>query len=341
MKNTDFSPDRYFRELYENRPFPFENKGADEIKITAQYIKEKAKDAFGLENIPEKLEKLSPAVLHCEKRKGYEIKTLSVEICRNLNMLCYVLTPERKNGTGVVAVCGHGYGVRHIIRQAKNGKYRKIDFFDKYQKNFAEALALQGSTVIAFEPVAFGKARLKKDMKKPFYISSCETVSMHSLMYGFTTAALRIYQAQCCIDLLCEEGLSDIGIMGISGGGLVALYTALIDERIEKTVVSGYVNTFGTSVLARWHCTDNYVPGLLGIGDMYDFAAALAPRPLLLECGKRDKLFPLEGSEEAIKRISAVYEGLGAKENFTADVHEGKHEISGRLSLGFFGKDGK
>lgn len=339
MKNTDFSPDLYFRELYESRPFPFEGKSADEIKITAEEIKEKAKKAFGLDKIPEKTEKLSPVVLHTEKRKGYEIKTLSVEICKNLNMLCYLLTPERKNGFGVAAVCGHGYGVRQILRQGKNGKYRKINFFDNYQKNFAEELVLRGNTVIAFEPVAFGMARLKKDRKKPFYISSCETVSMHSLMYGFTTAALRILQAQCCIDLLSREGLSQLGIMGISGGGLVALYTALLDDRISRTAVSGYVNTFGTSVLARWHCTDNYVPGLLSIGDMYDFAAALAPRPLLLECGKRDKLFPIDGSLEAIERISAVYERLGAEENFTADIHHGKHEISGAAAFSFFGKE--
>lgn len=339
MKNTDFSPDLYFRELYEKRPFPFEGKTADEIKITAEEIREKAISAFGIDNIPEKTESLSPVLLKSEKRKGYEIKTFSVKICQNLNMLYYILIPEKKNGFGVVAVCGHGYGVRQILRQSKSGKYRKINFFDNYQKNFAEELALRGNTVIAFEPVAFGKARLKKDSKKPFYISSCETVSMHSLMYGFTTAALRIYQAQRCIDLLSNENISRFGIMGISGGGLVALYTALIDKRIEKTVVSGYVNTFGTSVLKRWHCTDNFIPGLLTIGDMYDFAAALAPRKLLVECGEKDKLFFVEGSLEAVKKISAVYEKLGVKENFTADIHSGKHEISGKASFDFFGKE--
>ncbi len=338
MKNNDFSPDLYFRELYKNRSFPFRDKSAEEIKITAAEIREKAAKAFGIDKIPYKVKNPSPVLLFSEKRKGYEIKTLSVEICQNLNMLCYLLLPEKKNGFGVVAVCGHGYGARQIIRQSKNGKYRKINFFDNYQKNFAEALVHRGNTVIVFEPIAFGKARLKMDSRKPFYISSCETVSMHSLMYGFTCAGLRIYQAMCCVDILAKEGLPRFGIMGISGGGLVSLYTALLDERIEKIVVSGYVNTFGTSVMARWHCTDNYIPGLLGIGDMYDFASALAPRPLLIECGKRDKLFPISGSEEAVKRISDVYKALGAEEKFTAHIHGGKHEISGQLSFDFFGR---
>lgn len=334
MKKDDFSPDLYFRELYESSPAPF--FGSDDVKKTAEDIKIRAKNIFALDKIPEKTEKLSPKELFSEKRKSYEIKALSVEICRSWNMLCYLLIPEKKNGSGVVAVPGHGYGVRQIIRQAENGKYRKINFLDDYQKNFAEKLAERGNTVIAFEPVAFGKARLKKDSKKPFYISSCETVSMHSLMYGFTTASLRIYQAQRCIDILEKEGVDSVGIMGISGGGLVSLYTSLIDDRIEKTVVSGYVNSFRDSVLSMWHCTDNYIPSILTIGDMSDFAAAIVPKKLLIECGERDKLFPLKASLEAIKKIEEVYERAGVKENFTYDIHHGRHEVSGRLSFDFF-----
>lgn len=338
MNKYDFSPDLFFRELYESRAFPFENKNADEIKIISADIKKRAEEIFAVGKIPGREETLSFEVISEEKRKSYEIKTLCVRLCKNLDMLCYLLTPEKPHGVGVVAVPGHGYGVRQIIRQSKNGKYRKINFLDNYQKNFAEELALRGNTVIAFEPVAFGCARLKKDMKKPFYISSCEAVSMHSLMYGFTTASLRIFQAQKCIDVLSSLGIDSFGIMGISGGGLVALYTSLLDERIDKTVVSGYVNTFGNSVLARWHCTDNYVPGLINVGDMYDFAACLAPKRLLIECGERDKLFPIEGSLEAIKRISEVYERLGVKENFVVDIHKGKHQVSGVKAFDFFKK---
>lgn len=336
MDKYDFSPDLYFRELYKNRPFPFENKNADEIKAASADIKRRAKEIFALDKIPCKESELSFEILTEEKRKSYVIKTLSVKLCKNLNMLCYLLVPDKPSEMGVVAVPGHGYGVRQIIRQDKNGKYRRINFLDNYQKNFAEELALRGNTVIAFEPVGFGKARLKKDMKKPFYISSCETVSMHSLMYGFTTASLRIYQAQRCIDILKKEGLSRFGIMGISGGGLVALYTSLIDDRIEKTVVSGYVNTFGESVFSRWHCTDNYIPELMTVGDMYDFASALAPKKLLLECGEKDKLFPIDGTLQAIKRVSDVYKKLGVSESFTVDIHPGKHQVSGRMSFDFF-----
>lgn len=340
MKDVDFSPDAYFNMLYENRPQPFLGKNAAETAAECQNIRDKIKKVLAVDKIPRKRERLSPRVLSSEKRNGYEIKTLSTEICEGLEMLCYLLIPEKGGDFGVVAVPGHGYGVRQIIRQSKNGKYRKINFFDNYQKNFAEQLALRGNTVIAFEPVAFGRARLKKDSRKPFYISSCETVSMHSLMYGISTAALRVYQAVRCVDILEAEGIKRFGIMGISGGGLVALYTSLIEDRIEKAVVSGYINTFGKSVLSVWHCPDNYIPGLLEIGDMYDFASALAPKKLLMECGRKDRLFPVQASETAIMRIKEVYERLGAADCFVCDIHSGRHQVSGRLSFDFFGNEG-
>lgn len=339
MKEYDFSPDRFFRELYENRPSPYENAAPEDIPLISREIKKEAKRIFSSDKLPGKISGAEYTVIRSEKRKSYEIKELSVRLTESLNMLCYFLKPEKCEKTAVVAVPGHGYGVRQIIRQGKSGKYRRINFLDNYQKNFAEELALNGNAVIAFEPVGFGRARLKKDMKKPFYISSCETVSMHSLMYGFSVAALRVYQARKCIDVLEKEGFSDFGIMGISGGGLVALYTSVLDDRISRTAVSGYINTFGKSVLSMWHCTDNYIPSLLEAGDMYDFASSLAPKKLLMECGRKDRLFPIDASLEAVKRISEVYEKTGAKENFIADIHNGKHQVSGKMAFTFFKED--
>lgn len=338
MKKNDFSPDAYFENVYASVPSPFSGASDKETCFeTIGKIKKQAAEAFQIDAIPLKSEKLSVTVLKTEKRKTYTLETLSVGICKGLSMLCYALIPEKKTGFGIAALCGHGYGARQIIRQSKTGKYRKINFFDNYQKNFAEALSLDGHTVIVPEFIAFGEAKLKKDAYKPFYASSCDTVSHHSLPFGFSTASLRIYQAMKCLDLLTERyGCTGLGCMGISGGGLVALYTSLLDERIQSACVCGYINTFRTSILSMWHCPDNYIPGLAGIGDMYDFASALAPRRLMMQCGRNDKLFPIGGSEKAIKNISRVYELAGCKENFIPDVFDGKHEVDLPAALEFF-----
>lgn len=337
MMKSEYSPDAFFEGLYENYTSPYENvtgKG-DCLKVSSE-IKEKLKKALAIDKIPDKTEELKPEITASEKRGNYTQHTLSVEICKGLKMLCYVLEPENAR-SGIVAFCGHGYGCRQIIRQSKSGKYRKINFLDNYQKNFAEALAEMGNLVIVPEPIGFGEAKLRKDMPKPFYSSSCDTVSHHALLYGFSTASLRVYQVIRCIDILQQTyGCEKIGCMGISGGGLVSLYSACVDERIQKACVCGYINTFRTSVLSMWHCPDNYIPDLLNIGEMYDFASAIAPRKLMMQYGRKDKLFPIEGSRLAAEKISAVYSAVGAKLNFTPVEFDGKHEVSLPQALEFF-----
>lgn len=338
MKNRGFSPDAYFERLYSSCASPFAGaSGRDDCLAAAGVVKKQAAEIFALDKIPYKTEKPVPVVLKTEKRGGYTVEKLSVEICKDLFMLCYALIPDKKTGSGIAALCGHGYGARQIIRQSKSGRRRRLNFFDNYQKNFAEALALEGHTVIVPEFIAFGEARLRKDAFKPFYASSCDTVSHHSLLYGFSTASIRVYQTEKCVDLLLRRyGCRDIGCMGISGGGLVALYTALLDERIKSVCVCGYINTFATSVLGMWHCPDNYIPGLALAGDMYDFACALVPRRLMMQCGKKDKLFPIEGSEKAIKNIERVYTLAENGDNFVPDVFGGKHEVDLPAALDFF-----
>ncbi len=340
MKNKNFAPDGYFEKLYAMSPSPFSAvENARDCFDVIEKLKKRTAEIFAVEKIPFRIQKLSPEVLKREKRSGYTLETLSVEICSGLFMLCYALVPDKKTDGGIAALCGHGYGARQIIRQSKAGNYRKINFFDNYQKNFADALARDGHTVIVPEFIGFGEARLKKDAFKPFYASSCDTVSHHSLLYGFSTASLRVYQTMKCVDILeSQYGCTDIGCMGISGGGLVSLYTSVLDERIKSVCVCGYINTFKTSVLSMWHCPDNYIPGLFTVGDMYDFACALAPRRLMMQAGKNDKLFPLPGSLKAIEEIKKVYSLTGAENNFYPCVFNGKHEVELNAALEFFRK---
>lgn len=340
MKKSSYSPDGFFKEIYSSHASPFEGvTEKDECLKVCEDVKEKLRTALAIEKIPYKTQTLSPEIIKSEKRKNYIVHTLSVEICKELKMLCYVLEPECAPKSGIVAFCGHGYGCRQIIRQSKNGRYRVLNFIDNYQKNFAEALAEQGHLVIVPEPVGFGEARLNKDLFKPFYASSCDTVSHHSLLYGFSAASLRVYQVQRCIDILEQKyNCKNIGCMGISGGGLVSLYSACVDERIKRVCVCGYINTFRTSVLSMWHCPDNYIPNLLTIGDMYDFASAVAPRELMMQFGTRDKLFPIEGSRLAAEKIKSVYRKIGTEQNFAPVEFDGKHEVSLPQAIKFFNR---
>lgn len=346
MKKSLYSPDLFMEKIYDRfYAKPYENvKTSEEALSAGKEIRRKTEAVFGLDRIPDKISdyKLVPIGKKLEY-PDYTLEKYSVEICEGLYSLVYILIPKaiKENAPGVVALCGHGYGVRQILKISKKGNKKHFNYFDNYQKNFAAELAKRGCVVIAPELFGFGEARLKKDLIKPFYISSCDELSHHLLPYGLTVASMRVYQAIVCAEILLSQKKVDkdrLSCMGVSGGGLTALYASVLDERFRKIVVSGYVNTFRDSIFARWHCPDNYIPGILEVGEIYDFASSLAPRELLIESGKKDKLFPIEASLKAHENIKRIYSLMGAEDKLHTDVFNGKHSVSGRKSFDFLAK---
>ncbi len=346
MKTSRYSPDKFMHSVYaEIASNPYENVlDAQTALQVGKKIKEQTEAVLGLDKIPQKttdfeIVYLGEPLVYPE----YTLQKCSTEICKNLNMLFYILTPANitKAVPGVVALCGHGYGVRQILNISKKGNKKHFNYFDNYQNNFAVELAKRGCVVIAPELFGFGEARLQKDLIKPFYISSCDELSHHLLPYGLTVASMRVYQALACAEILSKiKGVNKekLSCMGISGGGLTALYASVIEERFKKIVISGYVNTFRDSILSLWHCPDNYIPGILEIGEIYDFASSLAPRELLIESGIKDKLFPIEASKSAHKNIKRIYSLVDAEDKLHIDIFNGKHSVNGKKSFDFLSK---
>ncbi len=341
MKNSQYSPDKFMSGLYgklKNEPYKNASSAEDVLAIGKE-IKDKARMLFPIDkfcnlNAETELIKAADALDYPD----YTLQKYSLEICDGLVTAVYVLIPKNlsKKANGVVALCGHGYGVRQILNISKRGNKKHLRYIDNYQKNFAVELVKRGCVVIAPELFGFGEARLTSDLWKPFYISSCDELSHHLLPYGLTTASVRIAQALMCAKVLRDMDSVDsnkVSLMGISGGGLTALYASVLDDSIYKTVICGYVNTFRDSILSMWHCPDNYIPGILEMGEIYDFASALAPKELFIESGNKDKLFPIGASETAHKNIKRIYELAGAKDKLHIDVFNGKHSVCGRKSF--------
>ena len=343
MKNSPYSPDKFMIGLYDRfKAEPYKNVSCREDALrVGKNIKDKAREIFAIEKLSALTEKTQLIkVGKTLEYPDYTLEKYSLEICEGLVSAVYIAKPKAVKGktNGVVALCGHGYGVRQILNISKKGNKKRFNYIDNYQKNFAVELVKRGCTVIAPELFGFGEARLSHDLWKPFYISSCDELSHHLLPYGLTTASLRVLQALTCAKALRTMDTVDsekVSLMGISGGGLTALYASVLDDSIYKTVVCGYINTFKDSILSMWHCPDNYIPHILEVGEIYDFAAALAPKQLFIESGRKDKLFPIEASELAHKNIKKIYSVMGAEDKLHIDVFDGKHSVCGRKSFDY------
>jgi hypothetical protein len=129
-----------------------------------------------------------------------------------------------------------------------------------------------------------------------------------------------------------------VGCMGISGGGTITVFATALEPRIRVALVSGYLNTFRDSVGSLSHCIDNYVPGILNWAEMYDVAGLIAPRPLFVESGDKDNIFPIAASVESFNKVREVYGVFGAAERIEQEVFPGEHSFWGKRGIPFLAR---
>ncbi|RRJ65159.1 dienelactone hydrolase [Paenibacillus oralis] len=290
--------------------------------------------AARLGGFPALPEELQPARLERVSCPGYVRERVEITTFEGMRMAVYLLLPERPLASpapAVIAVHGHGYGSREIVGLMPDGAERTGP--SGLHKDFAVSLVKQGFVVAAPELLGFGDRRLAEDLAGGEATrNSCYRLSSALLLAGQTMAGFRIYETMRALDYLrtrSEVAPERIGIMGISGGGLVAGFTAALDERIACAVVSGYAGTFATSILTRNHCLDNYIPGILQDAEMPDLLGLIAPRGLFLESGDTDHLFGQDGARQALDRLKLIYEAAGGAGRVEADFFTGGHEING------------
>jgi len=322
--------------LYEHRRrvLEFNARSLDEWKEWRRRLRRKLIELLGGLDYPRR--SLSPKVTDEWERDGYTI--MRVEFWSDeFNLVpAFLLKPKSSNGAAVLTLHGHGYGKGEITGFDENGKFREVG--KGYQKDFAISLVKRGFTVLAIDQSGFGERREDEDIKEGAGKSSCWWLAIWAFMYGETVIGRRVWDAMRAIDYLQSLewiGPNRIGVMGISGGGTTTLFTSALDDRVKATVVSGYFNTFRDSILLINHCIDNYVPGLLNYAEMYDIAALIAPRPLLIESGLNDPIFPIRGVKYAFERLKKAYELLGALDKLELDAFEGGHKIYGVKAYDF------
>ncbi|RIX52793.1 dienelactone hydrolase [Paenibacillus nanensis] len=283
---------------------------------------------------------MSVTVLEKKEFDDYIRERIALRTSGHLSMPVYMLTPKNKAGLkpAAIAVHGHGYGSREIVGLTADGA--EDTETPGIHQHFALQLVRRGFKVFAPEIVGFGDRMLESDREKGLR-SSCNTLSRHLLMSGRTLAGLRVHETLQLLKLIHTDPDVDagrIGMMGFSGGGLIAAYASALDERVKATVLCGFTNTFKKSILAVDHCIDNYIPGILDIAELPDLIGLIAPRALFIESGANDRIFPEDGTREAIARLKEIYAGMQAADQLDEDIFEGAHEISGRRSYDWLAK---
>ena len=71
---------------------------------------------------------------------------------------------------------------------------------------------------------------------------------------------------------------------------------------------------------------------------MYDVAGLIAPRPLFVESGEKDNIFPIAASKASFERVKKVYEVFDAAALTEQETFDGPHSFWGKRGLPFLAK---
>jgi len=123
-----------------------------------------------------------------------------------------------------------------------------------------------------------------------------------------------------------------IGMTGISFGGITTFYTWLVDDRIAAAAPIcggiGSVQEFIERGARGYHGIYWWVPDMLTKGDHGEFAAAMAPRPLMLWAPRNDIGMPNEGVDRFLEAAEPAFKRAGAADRLVVHGPPGEHAMT-------------
>ena len=257
-------------------------------------------------------------------RGTYQRERIVFDTEQTMSVPAYLLVPHARRdappGPAVLAIHGHGPGKSLVcgIDEGSPGD------------DYAHQLALRGYVVLAPDLRAFGE---RADWM-PSDKYECDWNLVCATMAGVVPLERNLWDLQRALDVLGTHPLVDaarVAAVGLSYGGTCTLFLAALDDRVRAAVVSGYLSSWRAAHAVPWNmCGSQIMPGQLGALEHLDVAALIAPRPLLVESGTADDIFPVESARATLAALRRVYAELGAPADAVGhDVFEGEHRWHG------------
>jgi dienelactone hydrolase len=331
----------FSRKLYESAPLrmTFRARTASQAARWQKRLRAKVVELLG--GFPKERPPLQAQSLEVREFRGYRREKFVFQSRAGVAVLGYLLTPAAGKAPHPVMICvpGHGRGVDDIVGIDAQGADRTGK--DGYQHDFALQVVEHGMAAVAIEPMAFGCRRDPLTRKKGLGTAACQPAAGAALLFGETMIGWRVFDVMRTIDWIetrPELNAKRVGCMGISGGGTCTTFATALEPRLRAAMISGYLNTFRDSIMSLSHCIDNYVPGILNWAEMYDVAGLIAPRPLFVESGERDDIFPIAASRASFARVKKVYEVFGAGDRAEQETFDDTHSFYGKRGLPFLAR---
>lgn len=320
---------------------------------------------FELLNYFPKAAPLDAAVLSRRDRGTYDEEEVEFNTCAGVRVRGTLLLPH---GGGrrpaLVALHDHsGFyysGREKVVAQDCEPQALKDLKASTYSgRSWANAAAEHGYVVLAIDAFYFGSRRLDLSTVNPEVLQESYSeflkapagsdahirlynelaggmeyiVVKHIFFSGTTWPGILFHDDRRSVDYLCTRAEVDrdrIGCCGLSLGGFRSAHLAALDPRIKCCVAAGWMPSYRSMLYdrLRYHTYMVYVPGLAAHMDLPDVASLAAPNPLFIQQCAWDRLFNLEGMQEACGTIAAVYGKTGMQDRFQSSFYDNGHEFN-------------
>jgi len=308
--------DAVHENLLKNKPVLAFDENADYPKWKER-LRTKYTELLGLEKIAENACEIKVETEEIVETDEYTRIRYVFESEKGCFVPCYLLIPKDGQKKFPVCIClqGHTTGFHISIGEKKyDGDEESLQ-----TSTFALDAVKNGYAALAIEQRGMGERTTLLKKRGPSLTCGCYFTAMTALLLGRTIIGERVWDVSKAIDSLeffkDRLDLSDITLVGTSGGGTATYYAACFDERIKVAAPTCSVCSYKDSIGDMWHCSCNYIPHSAEFFDMGELSALIAPRKLLVSVGETDPIFPLEGTKRAYSVIEKIYEKEGAKDN--------------------------
>lgn len=258
----------------------------------------------------------------------YDRHSIVFDSERTMSVPAFLLVPHDRTepGPAILAQHGHGPGKSEVCGLDDDASRAAIA---EHNGDYARVLVEAGYVVLAPDLRCFGERR---DWNPPEKYG-CDLNLVHALIAGANPLAQNLWDLARALDVLEQHPLVDpgrIGMVGLSYGATCTLFLSALDERIAAAVVSGYFSNWAESHRVPWNlCGSQVLPGMLTDLEPLAVAALVAPRPLLVETGTEDVIFPVAAAVPEMARLRVIYDALGAPDAVQHDVFDGDHRWNG------------
>jgi dienelactone hydrolase len=259
----------------------------------------------------------------------------------------YLFLPRDAPAPAPAIICPHGHGRGKVDPAGVAATESDAAHIRAYNYDYAEQFARRGYVTLAPDARCFGErtddpAEVYGHMQIREGDHWCDVNFVLGMLIGVPLLGLHVFDIGRGIDLL--QGLAEvdgtrIGAVGLSFGGALTLFSAAHDQRISVAGVSGYFNSWRSYPMINGElCGSEVVPGLLRYGDHAEVAGLIAPRPLFVELGTRDPLFPVEAGRASFETLGRIYALAGAADRVESEVFPGAHVFRGNRIFDFFAR---